>query len=95
MSAEQSDKRALFLKTFLVNNGILAKFYLQLSIQNDVHVMNLEKDINNQYIKQRIEYLNNKNFDESSDEDEGLQINQIDVITYMKLIFNFFAKNTF
>lgn len=95
MSAEQSDKRALFLKTFLVNNGIQSKFYLQLSIQNDVHVMNLEKDINNKYIKQRIEYLNNKKFDESSDEDEDLQINQIDVITYMKLIFNFFAKNTF
>ena len=49
-SCEQNDKRALFLKTFLVNNGITAKFYIQLSIQNEVHVLNLEKDINKKYM---------------------------------------------
>ena len=92
-SAEDSDKRALFLKTFLVNNGVTARFYIQLSTHNEVHVIKLERDINKSYIKEHIKYLQEKDSEDSSD--ESLELAEIEAISYMKLIFKIFAKNTF
>lgn len=97
---DENDKKALFLKTFLVNNGINVPFYLQLSLQNEIHIINLEKDINENYMRM-LEELKEK----SSDSEESFAFStnlnnlpdpcSIDVISYRKFMFNLWAKNTF
>jgi hypothetical protein len=97
---DENDKKALFLKTFLVNNGINVPFYLQLSLQNEIHIINLEKDINQNYMRM-LEELKDKSSDSEDSFAFSTNLNSltdpcsIDVISYRKFMFNLWAKNTF
>jgi hypothetical protein len=100
VDCDLNDKKTLFLKTFLVNNGIKTNFYLQLSLQNEAHIINLENDINNKYLeKKRATEDDSVSFASAmsdSHDNNGLsERSTIDVISYRKFMFNVFAKNTY
>jgi hypothetical protein len=102
-NCDDNDKKTLFLKMFLVNNGINSDFYLQLSLQNETHILSLENDIHQKYI----EHKEKQALDDSlsyasimSEQDDPIPANmldpsRIDVISFRKFMFSIFAKNTF
>jgi len=55
--SDENDKKALFLRAFLVNNKIKKPYYMLLSLQNEVHIINLESDMNRRLIKELTESI--------------------------------------